>query len=300
MQARRKNQRNKPKNKKQASRALKPAPEKLKAILDLINLVPTDAEMPDAFQLWEELNKQAIEDHHSWYESKQKEMQEARERLGPVDNTRDYTDRLVEHSQEVLDFSQEHMDRTEELGDSLSRATNAVNMCLADLPQSFHNHVWQVGEEPLDSETRIYEALARYTLVREWREKLRLIARLAAGEDKEWPPFLPELRTNARIDVDDEGLIYVARDVFAAAVDGVEAKRIRQCAICHLIFWAGRITQQCCTPACAHALRNRRYRANYKEYLIRRHRKEDQGQQQKSTVTGSQTNKRDHKKGKKS
>ena len=118
-------------------------------------------------------------------------------------------------------------------------------------------------------------AMARYTFVRESREKLRLISRLANVENSQGGFFLAvQLKSSAEILIDDRGELYIAKDRFASAIDGVEAKRIRECAVCYRIFWAGRIDQPSCSTACAHALRNRRYRARYKDYLIRQTLKE--------------------------
>jgi hypothetical protein len=71
--------------------------------------------------------------------------------------------------------------------------------------------------------------------------------------------------SSAEVEIDSQGIIQITNDEFAAAVDEVEATRIRECEICKRTFWAGRITQHACSTACAHALRNRRYRARYRE-----------------------------------
>jgi hypothetical protein len=47
------------------------------------------------------------------------------------------------------------------------------------------------------------------------------------------------------------------------AIEGVEASRIRECAICRAIFWAGRVDQRCCKTQCAHVLRTRKWRERY-------------------------------------
>ena len=71
------------------------------------------------------------------------------------------------------------------------------------------------------------------------------------------------------------GMIQAELATLTKAVHGVEAERIRICRNknCRSFFWAGRISksgsnqnnQVCCTPQCAHAYRNQRYRAKYKD-----------------------------------
>jgi hypothetical protein len=181
----------------------------------------------------------------------------------------------------MIDFSQEQIERSQALGSSLPYAVEALNQCLSKLPKKIQNYVWQETKKQLEDEWAVYDAMDRYTFVRESREKLRVISSFVNAENPAEAAYLsPQLKTHAQILVDDEGKLYVGRDRFAAAIDGVEASRIRQCAICHRLFWAGRKTQQGCSVACAHALRNRRYRARYKDYLVRRYERETTNNQQ--------------------
>jgi hypothetical protein len=62
------------------------------------------------------------------------------------------------------------------------------------------------------------------------------------------------------IHIDNQGVMNVRTPAFLQALDGVEINRIRECPVCSSIFWAGRITQQCCTPRCSNIFRVRRHR----------------------------------------
>ena len=59
---------------------------------------------------------------------------------------------------------------------------------------------------------------------------------------------------------DEAGIVRDERDRFAQALTGVDLQRIRQCAVCRKILWAGRNDAMCCSPQCANARRTRLYR----------------------------------------
>jgi predicted nucleic acid-binding Zn ribbon protein len=54
-------------------------------------------------------------------------------------------------------------------------------------------------------------------------------------------------------------------DIFAEALPGVDADRIRRCAICLKIFWAKNKNSETCSEPCRNALRQRRHREKNKE-----------------------------------
>jgi hypothetical protein len=61
-------------------------------------------------------------------------------------------------------------------------------------------------------------------------------------------------------EIDEKGMVRVSTDLFAEAMDEepIEAARIRECAICTRIFFAGRIDAwQCGDPKCKSALSSR-------------------------------------------
>jgi len=99
-----------------------------------------------------------------------------------------------------------------------------------------------------------------------WNARMRLhsIARIAKGKDPQhaersilWkePVPLPVLD-----EIDGRGIVKVSKDLFTEAMDEepIEAVRIRECAICTRIFFAGRIdAYQCGDPKCKSALSSR-------------------------------------------
>jgi hypothetical protein len=103
------------------------------------------------------------------------------------------------------------------------------------------------------------ESPRRYEFVRASRQSLRAIIK---GETPDESGSIM-LMLPSSIQIDKNGVIRAGLDEFRRAIDGVEAKRIRECEICAHIFWARRITQFGCTPNCAGALRVRRWRERY-------------------------------------
>ena len=115
-------------------------------------------------------------------------------------------------------------------------------------------------------------------VLRDARSLLRAIAQMDLSAE----PLLvleggrvPE--TFLQISTDAEGKLCFTRSWIVEALDGVEAARIRQCAICNQIFWAGRIDQQCCSTAHQKRLRTRRWSERYLDrYKLRRDEKAQQ------------------------
>lgn len=263
-------------NRQQASRRTTPIPEKLKIIIELANSIPPETELPDVQRIWDQMNQQALDEYQIWYESKRQEIEEHEHQLGSETDGPEYTAHLLEYTQKRIDFADDQIAQSNAIVDAIGRGIAAVNLCLDGLPESFQDYVWQAGEQQLEREYGLYEAMYRYTFARSSRERLRIIAGFSSQEAAQ-PRlhFHPALTGQAQIIVDEDGTLSVANDKFASAVDGVEARRIRLCEICKRIFWAGRINQPCCSTACAHSLRNRRYRARYKDYLVNQHLKEN-------------------------
>jgi hypothetical protein len=179
----------------------------------------------------------------------------------------------------------------------LNRAIEIINEAIDGLPDVFRDFIWMGNAQPRiddsDLEEHIDGIISNYMFVRETRKSLRAIIHASrSGSDR-----YPQIPIQAYVYLDSNGILHTMLNEFAEAIDGVEASRIRECAICRRIFWAGRKTQQCCSTACAHALRNRRYRAKYKDYLIRRHMKENGSAEEVSKVLDSRTSKSNTKKG---
>ncbi len=107
--------------------------------------------------------------------------------------------------------------------------------------QPFRDYVLERGFE---------KAIARYESFRVSRHSLRRLIKRGG---------YPILSTRA-IEVDREGLIELGPDELSAALIGVEAKRICECAVCRRIFWAGRVTQKTCSAKCRNTLSVRKWR----------------------------------------
>lgn len=110
----------------------------------------------------------------------------------------------------------------------------------------------------------IDDAVREYTFFRDSQDKLRKIIDMVERRNS-WLRFMFPLETSGTITVNEHGVVEISHDRFAAAVDGVDATLIRECQNCQRIFWAGRKDKNSCSAACAHVLRNRRYRERYKE-----------------------------------
>ncbi len=241
MPARRKNQQNKSKKREQASRGFKKPSPLLAEILELVNMVPPEAELPDPSETWDKVYKNILEGFE-----KNDSVKTNREESEPME---DFIIRLLEETDSQLEA-------TELLQEQIEAITiRTIEECLKDLPQTFSNYVLQVGEEDLypKPERHEHEAYYRYSFVRESRNNLRAIiaqnnaspAATAAGFQK-----LPII-TQVTIRIDDDGKIEISPHMLARAIEGIEANRLRECEICRRIFFAGRITQQGCSPACA-------------------------------------------------
>src|SRR2546423_8119045 len=140
MYARTKIKQNKRKIAQQASRRLKPAPEKLQAILDLVNMVSPDAELADVYQLRQELQDQVVAEFQQWCETERQELKQEKLSVGPPDVTLEFLDRLLVYSQKLQDFSGEHLERADALVQVDSIAFEALNQCLSGLSQSFRDY----------------------------------------------------------------------------------------------------------------------------------------------------------------
>ena len=65
--------------------------------------------------------------------------------------------------------------------------------------------------------------------------------------------------------LDAAGSLRIEHDLILRALEGVEARRIRECPICGALYWAGRLDKPACKTECDHVLRQRRYREKYRE-----------------------------------
>jgi hypothetical protein len=78
--------------------------------------------------------------------------------------------------------------------------------------------------------------------------------------------------------IDEEGRFELSLPILFYRLRGIEVFRIKECAVCYRIFWAGRKDMRCCEAKCSHILRSRKYRDAYKkEYAYQRYRREEDG-----------------------
>lgn len=113
-------------------------------------------------------------------------------------------------------------------------------------------------------------SLEKYCYVQYGQKVLRAVARRNAGEVGLWPPYVP-----LQLGINKEGKLGIVEGFFGGQIlgtlQGVEARRIKECPTCQKIFWAGRFDQPCCSKRCGGALRTRRWRQRYPErYKLRR------------------------------
>lgn len=216
----------------QASRFKEPPP-KLKALIELVNCFPSN-------QL------QLVNLHPDSLRAVAEE--DIRLRLGAdVD-----TDRFLE-----LHFTAEIIERVEVFPPKL---------------RDYVLHGRSKGFETMLETLAEGTPLNRYWNVWSAHRRLHSIAQLAAKEEPEeysgrsvlWnkPVHLPVLDK-----IDGQGFVRVSKDLFTEAMDedDIEAARIRECAACNRIFWAGRITQKGCSARCGDIIRKRRYRERYRQ-----------------------------------
>lgn len=249
----------------QASHRLKPCPPRLEGLLGVINLVPSEIELPDLETMSRENLKRLYD-----------EMPAIQSDKGRPATTGD----AIEYAQRAVDKASRSLAVAKRANDEIGQASHllqAIEICLEGLPPAFCRYVkqdppgWRHGDED-----KPYRMLYRYNLVRDARENIsRIISRY-----KQYKPDLsmPVFTVTTTIRISNDGLIEFERDDFMRAIEGVEVERLRRCAICSKFFWAGRLDQQCCSKNCANTLRNRRWRANSKEYYATRVLKENNPQ----------------------
>lgn len=134
------------------------------------------------------------------------------------------------------------------------RLTVMMDYRLKELPKSFRQYVWQGGT--VQSAVRLYENF------RVARTNLRSIARTAVLPHSKREEFVLEhpLGSDPYIVINAQGVLELTRDHFAEAVEGIEARRIKECAICERIFFAFRKDQKCCMKGCSNTYRVRKFR----------------------------------------
>lgn len=149
------------------------------------------------------------------------------------------------------------------------------------LPSEFKNYISarvQGENEVLD----LMQIMGAYSDFREGRERLRLILHRANPDrERKITSHISSARAPGvfgLLRVDDKGLFRIVIDDLSKELDGEEAHRVRDCKVCGHIFWAGRLTQKCCSPRCSNIFRVHRYRYKTDDekaaYIERRNRRE--------------------------
>jgi predicted nucleic acid-binding Zn ribbon protein len=145
-----------------------------------------------------------------------------------------------------------------------------------DFPQQFYDYIIQDAPEHSSGITPenvdgVKSALARYDTFLEYRKGLRQLIRMAKRNPSAWLRIAAAmLNDNLRVTTTEEvyieeGLFRRRYNSFLYIIDGIEASRIRECAICNLIFYAERIDKKCCSARCTNVFNVRRLRERYAE-----------------------------------
>ncbi len=235
----------------QTSLNLKRPPLELGIILSLVDLVPPNLELKDFAIVEKGKLEVAIKEHQTWFTSKLEEL----DKLDNNENREFAKNYLNEHYIYQIQNIEAEV------------AYQSLKECLEGLPSQALKYIKELGEFHLAGEDTYFEALDRYTFIRESRIKLRAIVQHTQYLHSSWEKKLrlPKLETQGTMKINKDGTISIENDPFAEAVEGVDATRIRECPKCRRLFWAGRNTQLGCSTQCSTALRNRNLRKRNKE-----------------------------------
>jgi hypothetical protein len=151
---------------------------------------------------------------------------------------------------------------------------------------------WLYTLEPSKIKDMTREQVDSYSYYREAREiLLSLIKRNKSKLDQTQfreGLFASPIRISGCITVDENGRIQLVFGTLARMLDGAEVERIRQCKMCHEIFWAGRLDQETCTRRCTNLFHQhkRRYQTDDEKlaYKMRRIEREQKKASQVNSV----------------
>ncbi len=179
--------------------------------------------------------------------------------------------------------------------------SNEVLKEISSTPKVLQDYVrfgiWCDGE-PSDEFTSYMEGgvFGRYDQVWIALVQLSMISDYGKDRDEDRDKFIFPARGRHKsvlVRVDENGILRRFNPLFLQIIEAeeVEAARIRECPICDRIFWAGRITQKCCTPQCANTFRVHRHRYRSQEekadYKLRRARREKKRTQETQGASAS-------------
>lgn len=245
-----------------ALRFLKPPPPRLAALLRVVDLVPPNAGLPDLSKKFNRLLEKTTGT------SDEERMSEAH-RL------------LADCLKGLPKKFQAHVWAGGNTAHALGAKKDIEEIFLESAPEDSPKRIL---EEVLNGDDDvlgglyygfIYDALREYSFIREAREKLQSLTRMINKPGSlaaHIADLMNPIRTSGTISLDKDRRIKISNDRFAEAVEDVEVDRLRTCPECKRIFWAGRITQTCCSKPCGNKMRVRRWRENYQtNYKLRRH-----------------------------
>ncbi len=231
---------------------LRPVPAKLGAILELVDLITPDTELPDLSRKFSRLVQNSKESEEKKHVKAHRVVASCLEKLPEA-----FRRHVWRGGKGSADVPLNELDKV-----FLNRSPeDSRTYILRDLLKG--------DDDVLDDiyYGTIEDAVREYSFIRESRDKLRKIVGLASRPDDFFAFFMFPLRSSGTIRVDKEGIVRISNDRFAEAVEGIDATLVRECEICKRIFWAGRRDKSACSTSCAHALRNRRYRERYRQGL---------------------------------
>lgn len=247
---------------KHALHFLRPPPPKLATLLRLIDLVPPDVGLPDLSKKFDRL----LESSKGM--SEESRMSQAH-------------DLVAECLMSLPKNFQAHVwaggNTASRVGAKKEIEEIFLHGSPADSPKRLLDEVLKGNDDVWDDLFYgiIYDAVREYSFVRESREKLKRLSRMTPNRGSlsaHIADMMNPIKTSGTISLSKDGRIKISNDRFAKAVEDVEAARLRSCGECKRIFWAGRITQTCCSKPCGNRMRVRRWRETYQtNYKLRRH-----------------------------
>jgi hypothetical protein len=139
-----------------------------------------------------------------------------------------------------------------------------------DLPRELNDYLMAEYDAQLaetENDTHSWDYMEwQYKEIVESREALRQLMREAQEvSDEETIYFHESIDARAYLLISKERTVKVQMSPFARAIEGAEIDYLRYCQTCSNIFYAGRRNQLCCTPKCAKAQRQKRWRQSYRD-----------------------------------
>lgn len=203
---------------------------KIKALIDLVSMIPQGYELPDLEAVFEKILKLEL--------TKQAENDEAE----------DMTWYFSQHALGTALYA-----CLENLPDSFRNYVLEANQTQTDGASSFENAARRYLE--LRATLAKLRLLARlYKLQSQVRE-----GKATPHEKLESQILIRHLRL-CGIELNERGEIQPFKDSFTDAVEGIEAGRIHECEDCHKLFYAVPSNKLCCSKECSNRNNVRRHR----------------------------------------